>query len=318
MNKNIQKFILNKTNSTLISKSELIQLLWGGYGELLKVKLDNEKISSAIIKYVILPFESNNSISHQRKVKSYEVEMNWYTYYSNLTNASCRVPKCFGVTKEENNFVIILEDLDNSGYPLRKRHVNITEAKVCLKWLANFHATFLNIEPTYLWKIGTYWHLDTRPEELEAMNDLDLKKLSKKIDSKLNDCSYKTFVHGDAKLANFCFSKDMTKTAVVDFQYVGGGCGMKDIAYFFDSAISEKQCIEYEEELLSYYFKELKEACNLLKKEINFEELEKEWRYLYSFCWADFYRFLSGWLPNHKHYNNHNSNLINQAIKQLS
>lgn len=314
MDKNIKEFILNKTKSTSIIKSDLIQLLWGGYGELLKVKLNNEIISTAIIKYVVLPLDLYNSISHQRKVKSYEVEMNWYTHYSNLTNDLCRVPKCFGTTKEDNKFVIILENLDESGYPLRKRHVSINEAKVCLKWLANFHATFINSNSANLWEVGTYWNLDTRPEEFERMNDLELKKFAKEIDSKLNNCKYKTLVHGDAKIANFCFSKDITKTAVVDFQYVGSGCGMKDVAYFFDSAIPESKCHEWEEELLSYYFNELKIACNLLKKDIKFEELEKEWRYLYPLCWADFYRFLSGWIPNHNHYNNYNMKLIKKAI----
>lgn len=317
MNRNIENFILEKTNANSILESRLIQSLWSGYGELLKVKLDSKNISNAVIKYIVLPLKFNNSISHQRKVKSYQVEMNWYTHWVNLTNDLCRVPKCLGIKREENNFVIILEDLDKSGYPLRRNKLNLSESKVCLKWLANFHATFLNVKPDYLWEIGTYWHLSTRPEELEVMDDLELKNFSKIIDNKLNECKYKTLVHGDAKLANFCFSEDMTKVSAVDFQYVGGGCGIKDIAYFFDSALSEVECKNWEEELLDYYFQELKNTLYSLKKDIDFEELEKEWRDLYPVCWADFYRFLSGWMTGHKYYNSYNINIIKKALDNM-
>jgi Ser/Thr protein kinase RdoA (MazF antagonist) len=60
------------------------------------------------------------------------------------------------------------------------------------------------------------------------------------IDQVLNNCSYQTIVHGDAKLANFCFSKEGAVSAV-DFQYVGGGCGMKDVAYFLGSCLTGKE-----------------------------------------------------------------------------
>jgi thiamine kinase-like enzyme len=66
-----------------------------------------------------------------------------------------------------------------------------------------------------------------------------LKEAAPVIDEKLNTCAYKTFVHGDAKLANFCFAPD-GQVAGVDFQYVGGGCGMKDVAYFIGSCLNEK------------------------------------------------------------------------------
>ena len=322
MNKNIHDFILNATNSTLILESKLIQVLWSGYGELLKVKLKGETLSTAVIKYIVLPLENsmkyNSSFSHQRKVKSYEVEMNWYSYWSNQTKEACRIPKCFGIKREKNIFVIVLEDLDYAGYPLRRKKLTLNEVKVCLKWLANFHANFLGVKADNLWEIGTYWHLATRPEELEIMGDLELKKFASIIDSKLNNCQYQTLVHGDAKLANFCFSEDMTQVSAVDFQYVGAGCGMKDIAYFFDSALSSTECEAWEEMLLNYYFQELKEACCLLQKKLNFEALEKEWRTLYPLCWADFYRFLSGWMPKHKYYNSYNLKLIKKALKALT
>lgn len=70
----------------------------------------------------------------------------------------------------------------------------------------------------------------TRPDELSAMKPSHLKGAAEAIDSKLNQCKFQTIVHGDAKVANFCFTPDSKSIAAVDFQYVGSGCGMKDVA----------------------------------------------------------------------------------------
>ena len=149
---------------------------------------------------------------------------------------------------------MLWEDLDVAGFDIRKDNVNLSEMKSCLKWLAHFHANFLGKIPEGLWEEGTYWHLSTRPDELNALKDKELKYAAKAIDQKLKNSTFMTFVHGDAKLANFCFSKDSKKVAAVDFQYVGGGCGMKDVAYFIGSCLNEDECEEHEEELLGVLF----------------------------------------------------------------
>ena len=130
--------------------------------------------------------------------------------------------------------------------------------------------------PKYLWEVGTYWHLATRPDELKVLRDHTLKVAAVQIDKKLNKCQYKTFVHGDAKLANFCFAAD-GKVAGVDFQYVGGGCGMKDVAYFVGSCMNESECEIHEAKLLDTYFRFLQKSLPSENK-----ELEKEWRALYT------------------------------------
>ncbi len=86
------------------------------------------------------------------------------------------------------------------------------------------------------------------------MEDVELKQAAIRIDQILRASPYQTFVHGDAKLANFCFSSDGLQVAAVDFQYVGGGCGIKDVAYFISSCLHEEDCERYEDELLAWYF----------------------------------------------------------------
>lgn len=119
---------------------------------------------------------------------------------------------------------MVLEDLDASGYPGRRGDLSPDQVEPCLRWLAAFHATFMGEEPAGLWPVGTYWHLKTRPDELAAVDDPELIRAAPALDHLLNQASHRTVVHGDAKVANFCWSHSGDAVAAVDFQYVGGGC----------------------------------------------------------------------------------------------
>ncbi len=143
-----------------------------------------------------------------------------------------------------------------------------------MKWLANFHVTFLTQKPEGLWEIGTYWNLDTRPDEFDKIEPQELKAKAHLIDNLLNQCRFQTIVHGDAKLTNFCFSKNGKNIAAVDFQYVGGGCGMKDVAYFLGSCLSSSECESYEKELLGYYFSEMEKHLIQISSTL----LSKNWK----------------------------------------
>jgi Ser/Thr protein kinase RdoA (MazF antagonist) len=123
-----------------------------------------------------------------------------------------------------------------------------------------FHAKHLGCEETNLWERGTYWHFGTRPDEWEAMPDSDLKQKASAIDEALKHAPVPTLIHGDAKLANFCFSEDNTQVAAVDFQYVGHGCAMKDVMLFISSRVPVDQAKDFEELLLDYYFSQFEEA----------------------------------------------------------
>jgi len=105
--------------------------------------------------------------------------------------------------------------------------------------------------------------------------------------------------------------------AAVDFQYVGGGCGMRDVSYFLGSCLSPEDCFRYEEELLKHYFNELTKALIEFNINININHIEKEWRALYPLATADFVRFLKGWMPQHQKINNYSLKAVNKAIMQL-
>ncbi len=315
MNDYFKSIILESTGATSLLQKERIQELWSGYGEIMRFGLKGAKMENVIVKHVQLhskndhPRGWNTDIGHQRKLKSYEVETTWYETYS--ARSIARLPHCLNIAKQDDEVLIVMEDLDEAGFSLRKSTVNWEEITKCLKWLSDFHASFMGKEPIGLWDIGTYWHLDTRPQELAALSDRDLKLAAPLIDQKLNACTFKTFVHGDAKLANFCFSKD-GKVAGVDFQYVGGGCGMKDVAYFIGSCLSEDDCERLEDQILDTYFGFLKQELGSKSQAI-----ETEWRPLYRMAWADFHRFLKGWSPGHWKINSYSERITKEVINQL-
>ncbi len=315
MKEYFKSVILQQTGATSLFEKEMIQELWSGYGKILRIGLKNTAVESVIVKHVQLPTYNNHprgwntDIGHQRKVKSYQVEATWYKSYSK--NSAARLPHCLAIETQEEEVLMVLEDLNEAGYPLRKRMLRWEEIAACLGWLAQFHASYLGEVPAGLWEVGTYWHLETRPQELAVLSDQKLKTAAPFIDKKLNSCTYKTFVHGDAKLANFCFANDGS-VAGVDFQYVGGGCGMKDVAYFIGSCLNESECERLEDQILDTYFECLQNALSARN-----EALEKEWRALYRFAWADFHRFLKGWSPGHWKINSYSERVTTEVIKSL-
>ena len=325
MQTKLEKLILNSTGATDLHHLDDIQTLWSGYGKIVRYGLLGCESPSVIVKHVKLPDINNHprgwntDRSHQRKIKSYQVESAWYQSVANLCDSSCRVPQSYAVESGDTEFFMLLEDLDAAGFSARKQQATMSDMQACLKWLANFHATFIDRSKDYpqLWNIGTYWHLDTRPDELKVLNDIELKNAATAIDQKLNSCTYQTLVHGDAKLANFCFTPDSNQVAGVDFQYVGSGCGMKDVAYFIGSCLFEDDCERFEQVLLDFYFSSLQESLIHRKSNLDFSAIEKEWREMFLFAWTDFHRFVKGWSPGHWKIHGYSERIAREVIARL-
>ncbi len=323
MHKDFPDIIKQATGANKIELIEVIQELWSGYGTIGRYRLSGAERQSVVIKHVHVsdpaghPRGWNSDLSHQRKLRSYQVESAWYRQWSESCDENCRLPDCLAVASRGDETLMVLEDLDASGFAGRREMVSETELLACLDWLANFHATFFGCEPKGLWAQGTYWQLETRPDELEALTDLPLKQAAAEIDRRLRDCQYQTFVHGDAKLANFCFSADGRAVAAVDFQYVGGGCGMKDVAYFIGSCLNEAECERREAQLLDHYFSTLQPALARCQPAVDGKAVESEWRQLFPFAWSDFHRFLKGWSPGHWKLNAYSEKMARAVVAKL-
>lgn len=326
VNEAIANTVLLATRARAISSASVIQSLWSGYGEIVRLELEGGALPSVILKHIKLPEPGshprgwNTTLSHQRKIQSYQVEAHWYQRYAEYCDVHCRVPACLAVHTAEAETLLLLTDLDAVGFHLRKQSAGLAEIHACLDWLAGFHAIFLGSPADGLWECGAYWHLDTRPDELAALEDRALKEAAPLIDQRLRQCRYQTLVHGDAKLANFCFTAESPApgVAAVDFQYVGRGCGMKDVAYFVGSCLREDECEAMEGVLLDYYFSALGRRVSNRYPSIDVARLEAEWRDLYEVAWADFHRFLKGWSPGHWKLNSYSERLTQRVIERLT
>lgn len=286
------EWVLDTTHSQSLREATKVQSLWGGCGELLRLKLEGDRCSSVILKRVVPPPMVSDSYSDRRKRRSYEVERAWYAGPAAKCTHLCRVATCLGMAQFGETSLLLLEDLAQSGYQ-PARPPSPCQMKFGLEWLAEFHASFLGFQSEELWEQGTYWHLATRPEEWERMTPGQLKVEAHSIDRRLRESSFQTLVHGDSKPANFLFGP--ADAAAVDFQYVGPGCGVRDVAYFLDCCLGEIGCLKEAEEWLDYYFKKLAESLQRRKQDSIVAPLQAEWRSLFPVAWCDYQRFWQGW-----------------------
>lgn len=264
-----------------VTESVLLQNLWGGYGELRRLHLEGRP--SVILKCVLPPGEERTTPSDRRKRRSYEVELAWYQGLA--PSCQARLAACLATVSTGDTRLLLLEDLTNAGFqPGRPAQIGAG-----LRWLARFHASYLDARPTGVWEQGGYWHLDTRQEEFQRMPAGPLKEAARDLDRLLREARYQTLIHGDSKPANFLW-KNSEEAAAVDFQYVGVGCGIRDVAYFLDCCTSYQDSQDQAESWLEFYFRALRQACPNLP-----EGLEPEWRRLYPVAWVDYARFMQGW-----------------------
>ena len=194
--------------------------------------------------------------------------------------------------------LLVMEDLDEGGYFVRKEQADWHTLTVAIRWLAHFHANFIGTAAQGLWPIGTYWHFGTRQQEWQKMAAGPLKEQAALIDNALNNAQYQTLVHGDAKFQNLCFHHQGASVAAVDFQYVGKGIGLKDLVCLLSGGLPEQDLQELAYPAFELYLERLINQLKQTQPTIDVKALESEYRQLYPFAWADLYRFLLGWNPD--------------------
>jgi len=194
-------------------------------------------------------------IGDRRKRDSYVVEANFYGngHAEKLWRVGCKVPRALLVRSRHDGITIVMSKLQGQPGELGEK-----QTRAVLAWLARMHAEFWGSRADAavrdgLAPQGSYWYLDTRPDELAAMSTRGLegrlRLAARAIDERLKSDPLQTICHGDAKAANMLF--DDVEPLLCDFQYCGRAPPSKDLAYFLAcgsnvcNALQQRRLIEH-------------------------------------------------------------------------
>eukprot|EP00586_Coscinodiscus_wailesii_P003630 CAMPEP_0172490010 /NCGR_PEP_ID=MMETSP1066-20121228/20320_1 /TAXON_ID=671091 /ORGANISM="Coscinodiscus wailesii, Strain CCMP2513" /LENGTH=347 /DNA_ID=CAMNT_0013258273 /DNA_START=55 /DNA_END=1098 /DNA_ORIENTATION=+ len=289
---------------SIISQSQ-VATLWAGMGSIVRLKCEDTFGNSTFIIAKNIKCSNPRSFGDKRKAASYRVEASFYgsQYCKDLSE---RHICCKGLYTEDDgngSIAILMTPLPNATI----RYMDGDTAQAAVRSVARLHAYFWGdtkadaaVAEGGLAEQGTYWYLDTRPDEYDYMSDRglsgELKRAASDIDEALKNHEYQTVCHGDLKGCNMAMSRDPRYVMFVDFQYLGKACPAKDLAYLFVCGMDVDLDFEErrEREMLQLYIDELA-ACGVgADRKTPLPTLEglKEALDL-SYC--DLYRWMLGW-----------------------
>ncbi len=330
LSKAVERAIRRGTGATEIVDSELMQPVWGGNGEVLRVELAGARVNSVVVKHITIPEakrkKKKKDASLVRTLASYDNELTFYREYATQLTKRVRVPHFYDGQRLDDGWVFVLEDMLVSGFLTARKRYTEVDIQAALTWLAGFHAAFMGSAADGLWSSGSYWNLSDRQTELARMTHPKLKAAASALDAALSGCRFKTIIHGDAKTDNFCFPGSGLDVAGVDFQHTGLGCGMKDVMCLLDSCLDPFEAAVATPDLLDLYFRVLAAALNerseaegtTSREWADAAAVEHEWRRLFPIAWADYYRFLDGWAPGKYPPEGYAEEMLNQALHSLA
>ena len=279
----------------------LVQSLWAGMGAVYELAITQGANATPLVviaKRISLPAQCN-SIGDARKKTSYECEASFYAngHAERAIAAGCAVPRPLLVERHaDGDVTIVMTKLAGR----RVAQMAVAQTEVALRWLARLHAAYWGARADAavsrtpeggLQPQGTYWYLDTRPDELAAMPTRGwegrLRMAAGAIDERLKADPMQTICHGDAKDENMLFDDD--GVGMCDFQYCGKGPPSKDVAYVLICASAEAG---EEERLIEAYHAEL---SRLLRAQGDSVPARDHLDDAIALSHADLGRWMSGW-----------------------
>ena len=228
--------------------SKSVCRLWGGMGQIYEVSFATTgpvRRHRFIVKSVVPPRPGRGRCrGDERKAKSYVIESNFYKHLAPaLMRPSSsgdggdgpRMPVPYHVEHDvdDDRVLICMSVLD--GTPSRYG-LDEYDVKSVLRWLSKFHSRTWHAKLDHdmliangiVQPIGSYWHLETRPDEHGNMSNKGwegrLKMAAWAIHERLRRDDMQCFIHGDVKDANMLFANDDDGGRVVgmyDVQYCG-------------------------------------------------------------------------------------------------
>jgi aminoglycoside phosphotransferase (APT) family kinase protein len=270
--------------------------LWAGMGYIYELNFGST-MTSLIVKCVDPDPDQVESLGGRRKAASYKVEAHFYEAYAIrlIDDHGLQLPRphlveCNG----DHRTTVCMSKLEQRSAGNNNNNNNHSGVdKAVIVWLAKLHAVTWGHDAEGLQPIGSYWYLDTRPDEHASMPKNGwqgrLKRAARAIDSRLQRDPMQCIIHGDAKEDNilWCNNDGEAMVAMCDFQYCGRGPPTRDLAYFLCTSTDPDE----EDALLLLYYEELIKNLSDAMTRPSLEQLKESLELAY----CDYARFMSGW-----------------------
>jgi len=231
-------------------------------------------LSRVVAKVPSLDEVSRSTAALQRL---YLREVSFYQHLASLITT--RTPRCYFAERDDSdNFLLLLEDLSPSAVVDQFTGISLGTARAGLAALAGLHgpthartdlhdATWLRgvgdeLRPLYEAVVPVLF--DQFIERYNARIDAELRTMVLALKDRLAlfsgyATSYPCVTHGDFRTDNLLIDAcdGTVALAVVDWQTVGVGSPLLDVAYFLTTSLTPQDCARYEFELLDYYLAKL-------------------------------------------------------------
>ena len=201
------------------------------------------------------------------------------TFYRDCApSAPFKTAKCYGqaIESENTNFTIVMEDISHYRALNQLDGVSLSDAKIMLEKLADFHAMWWNspklpamqnifppiLNPTYEMVLPMLWaqgwpnvekyagHL--LPDSVRGIGDIWGGKVPWMLGTLMEPM---TLIHGDYRADNMMFDGD--EPVVIDYQICGTGSGIYDVGYFISQSITTEVRRGHDRELVNLYLDRL-------------------------------------------------------------
>jgi hypothetical protein len=233
-------------------------------------------ISSVIAK---VPAQDEVSRSTAALQHLYRREVSFYQHLA--ASIATRTPRCYFAERDESdNFLLLLEDLSPATVIDQFVGISLGTARAGLAALAGLHgptharvdlhgAAWLGgvseeLRPLYAAVLPVLF--ERFIERYDARIDDELRTMVRALKERLGlfgnyTTPFPCVTHGDFRTDNLLVDACDGKVAiaVVDWQTVGVGSPLLDVAYFLTTSLTPEDCARHEFELLDFYLAKLNE-----------------------------------------------------------